>query len=235
MNLTRYYDAIYHWKDYEQESKDVLSWIRRFNQTAKTLLDVACGTGSHMVFFQKDMEEVVGLDQDPIGLEIAAEKLKGVSLIEGDMRSFQLGRCFDAITCLFSAIGYVQDFRELEQSLRCFAAHLNPGGILVLEGWLSSGEMNPHGVWMHLVDKPELKIARMNNLTIEGKVSRMTLHHLIGTPEGVEYVADDHRLCLFDKDEYRGAIHNAGLELLDEPEGLMKRNTFVAKLPSETL
>ncbi len=229
MNTMRYYDAIYHWKNYEQESADVLSWIHRYNPSAKTLLDVACGTGAHMVYFEKAMEEIVGLDQNPVGLEVAGEKMPGVSLIQGDMRAFDLGRRFDALTCLFSAIGYVQDYSELEQSLRCFAAHLEPGGVLVLEGWLSPEDMKPEGVWMHLVDQPELKIARLNTVQIQGNVSSMTLHHLIGTPEGVRYVAQDHRLVLFEREEYRTAIRNAGLTLLDEPDGLMKRNTFVAQ------
>jgi SAM-dependent methyltransferase len=228
MNIMRYYDAIYHWKNYEQESADVLSWIRRFNPGARTLLDVACGTGAHMVYFEQAMDEVVGLDRNPVGLEVAREKLPGVSLIEGDMRAFDLGRRFDALTCLFSAIGYVEDYRELVQSLRCFAAHLRPGGVLVLEGWLSPEDIKPEGVWMHLADQPELKIARINTVEIEGKVSSMTLHHLIGTPQGVQYVAEDHRLVLFEREEYREAIGAAGLTLVDEPDGLMKRNTFVA-------
>ncbi|HHI80515.1 MAG TPA: class I SAM-dependent methyltransferase [Planctomycetes bacterium] len=232
MSVSAYYDDIYHWKDYKQESEDVLSWIRRYQPEAKTLLDVACGTGGHMVFFQEAMEEVVGLDLDPPSLEVARKKMPGVSLIQGDMRAFDLGRRFDALTCLFSAIGYVHDYGELEQSLRCFAAHLEPGGVLVLEGWMSPEDMKPDGVWMHLVDQPELKIARLNTIQIQGNVSSMTLHHLIGTPEGVRYAAQDHRLVLFEREEYRAAIRNAGLTLVDEPDGLMKRNTFVAQASS---
>ena len=46
--------------------------------------------------------------------------------IEGDMRSFVLDRTFDAVTCLFSAIGYMRSTAELDDAIRQCGA-ISPG------------------------------------------------------------------------------------------------------------
>ena len=49
----RYYDAIYSFKDYAVEADAVSSRIRALKPDAATLLDVACGTGAHLVPFAR--------------------------------------------------------------------------------------------------------------------------------------------------------------------------------------
>jgi ubiquinone/menaquinone biosynthesis C-methylase UbiE len=46
---SKYYDLIYGFKDYRRESAFLCSLIRRVAPDAGTLLDVACGTGEHIV------------------------------------------------------------------------------------------------------------------------------------------------------------------------------------------
>jgi ubiquinone/menaquinone biosynthesis C-methylase UbiE len=44
----RFYDAIYSFKDYAQESAKIDALIRQHSHSGgSTLLDVACGTGAH--------------------------------------------------------------------------------------------------------------------------------------------------------------------------------------------
>src|SRR3990170_3440462 len=101
----RFYDAIYSWKDYRTEVDRLDRLIRDRNLTARTLLDVACGTGKHLELL-RDGYEVEGLDLDPEMLAIARERLPGVTLHEGDMTSFDLGKRFDVVACLFSSVAY---------------------------------------------------------------------------------------------------------------------------------
>ena len=65
--------------------------IQSHNEGAASLLDVACGTGAHLRHL-RSRYEVVGLDIDPGMLEQAREALPGVTLVEGDMRSFGLAQ-----------------------------------------------------------------------------------------------------------------------------------------------
>lgn len=44
----RFYDALYSWKDYEGEAARLHELIQQLRPGARTLLDVACGTGKHL-------------------------------------------------------------------------------------------------------------------------------------------------------------------------------------------
>lgn len=122
-------------KDYASEATTLDQIIRQRNPSAATLLDVACGTGRHLGHLRNHYD-VVGLDVDPKMLEEARDRLPHVRLVEADMRSFQLDRRFDAVTCLFSSIGYVSSTDDLCAAVSCMAGHLALGGVLVVDGWI---------------------------------------------------------------------------------------------------
>ncbi|HUV44777.1 MAG TPA: class I SAM-dependent methyltransferase [Dehalococcoidales bacterium] len=64
------------------------------------MLDVACGTGGHIPYWQ-DRYRVVGLDLSPKMLAHAALKFPDIEFHLGDMMDFNLGREFDALMCLY--------------------------------------------------------------------------------------------------------------------------------------
>lgn len=57
----RFYDAIYAWKDYQGDAVKLHTLIEERNPGARTLLDVACGTGQHLEHL-KERYEVEGVD-----------------------------------------------------------------------------------------------------------------------------------------------------------------------------
>ena len=46
-NSTKWYDALYSFKDYQRESEAIVSFLRREHPRAKSILDIACGTAEH--------------------------------------------------------------------------------------------------------------------------------------------------------------------------------------------
>jgi SAM-dependent methyltransferase len=225
-----FYDAIYSFKDYAAEAIEVQDLIQKRNPEARTLLDVACGTGLHLQQLA-GMFDVTGLDLDAGLLKIASERVPEVPLHEGDMRTFDLGERFDAITCLFSSIGYVGGPDELSQTFERFVEHLNPGGVVVVEGWFSPYEWMEDHVGSVFVDKPDLKIARMNVSGTRGRMSVMDLHYLVGTLEGVEHFVEPHELYLFTPDEYIAAMVAAGLKVDHDTDALMGRGVYIGVKP----
>ena len=128
-----WYDAIYSWKDYKHEVRQLRLLIEQHAQRPiATLLDVACGTGQHLTSL-KDRYAVEGLDLDPEMLTVARQRHPNVAFHQGDMRAFDLGRCFDVATCLFASISYCRGMAELEQTIKCMARHVNPGGLIIVE------------------------------------------------------------------------------------------------------
>ncbi len=226
----RYYDAIYSFKDYEGESAKLHAKIQELRPGAETLLDVACGTGKHLSLFREHYA-CEGLDYEPDFVRIAQERNPGMSIHQGDFRDFDLGKRFDVVTCLFSAIGYAGSVDGLNQAVQSMANHLNSGGLLLIEPWLFPDKfINGHVAGLY-VDEPDLKIARINNSRVENRVSIFDMHHIVGTPEEVHSFVETHGLFLFTHEEYIAAFERAELPMQFDPEGPIGRGLYIGLNP----
>lgn len=226
----RYYDTIYAWKDYAAEAAAVHRVIRRANPKAATLLDVACGTGKHLEQLREHYQ-VTGTDLDPELLAVAAERLPGVELLAADMTELELGRTFDAITCLFSSLGYTRTVERLNHTVAVFARHLGRGGVLLVEPWFTPEQYDWSHVHAVFIDEPGLKIARVNNAGPRGDLSIIEFHYVIGTPQAVETFTERHEVGLFTHQQYLDSFAAAGLGVTHDPEGLMGRGLYVGVKP----
>jgi ubiquinone/menaquinone biosynthesis C-methylase UbiE len=226
------YDLFYEWKDYRAEAEQIRELVRARRPGSTTLLDVACGTGAHLIHL-REWFEIAGLDIDPGLLSVAREKLPEVPLQRADMRDFDLGRQFDVVTCLFSSIGYMQTVADLQLAVQTMARHLLPGGLLIVEPWFSPETFDPNHLGRTiLVKRQNLEAVRMNGSRVDGRRSTLDLHYLVATPGKVEYLSKKHVLGLFTDDEYRQAFELAGLVADHDPEGLMGRGLWVGRRTS---
>jgi SAM-dependent methyltransferase len=228
----RYYDTIYgSFKDYQAEADMVTAIIRRdLLSGGQRLLDVACGTGGHVEYL-KEHFEVQGLDISGEFLEIARQKHPDVVFHQADMVDFDLSDRFDVVTCLFSSIGYVKTLDNLARAVGSMTRHVRGGGLLIIEPWFTPGAWYAPSVHATLVDEPELKIARVNTSFADGRLSYFDLHYLIGTLEGTEHFVERHELGLFETEEVRATLAEAGLDVTYDDEGLTGRGLFIGRRP----
>ena len=225
------YDAVYSFKDYAAEAERVHELIQSRRPGASSLLDVACGTGKHLEQLRR-WYDVEGVDLDDGLLAVARTRVPDVPLHLGDMRAFELGRRFDAVTCLFSSISYVGTEDGLRSATAAMAAHLEPGGVLVVEPWLAPDVWVANRPHLLAVDEPDLKVARMTISGREGRLAIMDFSYLVGTPEGVEHFQERHEAALFTDGEYRDAFTAAGLEVEHDEEGLIGRGLYLGVAPN---
>lgn len=229
------YDALYSGKNYEAEAAKLKGFVDHYKlSNGNDLLDIACGTGLHLPYLVADFH-VTGVDLSPQQLAKARERLPDVEFQQGDMRDFDLNKQFDVVTCLFSSMGYVHPYPELEKAVKNLAKHLKPGGVLIVEPWLQPNIFDPnrppHSETGELPEKG-LKVTRTAHNGIDGNVSVMNMHHTVETPEGSYEFTEEHRLALYTHEEYRHAFEAAGVSFTLDEEGLSGRSLYLGVRPS---
>ncbi|UCM87065.1 class I SAM-dependent DNA methyltransferase [Streptomyces marincola] len=231
------YDAVYkgRGKDYAAEARLVTEHIRRLKPDARSLLDVACGTGSHLVHLVDHFDDVTGLDRSAEMVETAARRVPGIPLHQGDMRDFRLPRQFDAVTCLFSSVGYLPDQQALTATLATFARHTTPGGVVVIEPWWSPANFLDGHVSGATVHEDGRTISRVSRTVREGGSSRMEVHYTVADPKaGIAHFTDTHVMTLFTHDEYQAAFRQAGFSVDFMPYEHVGPGLFVGVLDGGT-
>jgi SAM-dependent methyltransferase len=128
--LARFYDAAM------GDRTEMASYIRRLihqhKPKAKTLLELACGTGAILKILAKSYH-VTGLDLSPQMLAIARKKLPLVRFFRKDMVRFDLGTKFDVIICVFDSINHVLKFADWQKIFRNAARHLESDGLFLFD------------------------------------------------------------------------------------------------------
>lgn len=224
-----YYDLIYSFKNYAKEAEIIRGLLWRLSPSARTILDVACGTGEHDRFLKRDYL-IDGIDLNGKLLEIARGKNPLSSYTVGDMRNFDLGRTYDSIICLFSAIGSMKTAEDLAATLGSFRRHLSRAGFALVEPWLSPDHWKPGAVQLLTARDEHRTLCRM---TLGGwassRVSTLNFHYLVGSEAGIEHFIETEELGLFTHDEMKQAFEAAGFEVQFDPEGLIGRGLYIAR------
>jgi SAM-dependent methyltransferase len=128
--LDRFYDAAM--GDRTEMASYIRRLIRRHKPKARTLLELACGTGAILKLLAKSYD-VVGLDVSRQMLSIAREKLPHVRFYRKDMVRFDLEKKFDVVICVFDSINHVLHFADWKKIFRNAARHLQEDGLFLFD------------------------------------------------------------------------------------------------------
>ena len=120
-----------------------LAFYRARCAGAARVLELGCGHGRVLLDLARAGHAVTGLDRDAGLLALARRSLareparvRGrVRLVDADMRRFALGERFERIVIPYNGLYCLADDDEVAACLRCAAAHLAPGGRIVLDAW----------------------------------------------------------------------------------------------------
>ena len=227
--LAKYYDNIYCFRDYLDESVRLQNIIEKYLKTGgNSVLDVACGTGLNLKYLKDDFS-CTGVDISEAMLKLARKNVEGVKFKESDMKVLKLGKQFDVVMCLFSSIGYVKTLSNLERTIQGFSRHLKPGGLALIEPSYAESAYLRGEPRVATYDGAELKIARVTYARLRQALAVVNMHILIAK-KGVEpkYFVDRHDLGVFSVDETLRIMGAAGLKSKFLKGGLMpKRELFI--------
>lgn len=202
-------------KDHEAEATELLAAARAaLGREPATWLDVACGTGRHLAAIADVVDEVVGVDLSPQMLDVARTRLSGrVELRVADQRDLRLDRTFDVVSSLFSSIGYARDLEALDNTVAALAAHVAPGGTLLLEPWIAPDDWEDGRTQVVDVDEGDGRRAvRVLTSRREGDVSVLDAAIVSAAAGRLTVDREEHRMLLVGPDRLAAAVTAAGLE-----------------------
>jgi SAM-dependent methyltransferase len=160
--LAELYDSIplYH-------SRRDLEFFVNLCREAGEVLELGCGTGRVLIPAAEAGASITGLDQ-AAGmlarcrakvLALPPEVARRVTLVQGDMTSFHLGRSFPLIIVPFRPVQHLITVDEQLRFLECVREHLSPGDKLVFDAFhpnlgALAAPLNPE----EIEDTPELQL-----------------------------------------------------------------------------
>lgn len=226
--MATYYDLLYQFKDFSREANRLAELVRNRAPYAKTVLDVGCGTHEHVVTL-KEHFSVDGIDVDSGALELAKMKNPTGRYVKADMRDFELAKTYDAVICLHSSIGYLNDSEEIRTALRLFNEHTAAGGLVVVEPWFSPATFEAGKVSLVTSESDGLQIARASIRTRVGSSSRVSFSYLIARSSGFESFEEHHDLCLIDPGVFLEIFSSLDMDADYIPDWSRGRGLFVAR------
>ncbi len=143
---TRYYALLYGHRNERDARVWVDSILGRWGlPQGSRVLDMACGRGRHAGWFHERGMVVSGIDISADSVAEARAQHAGVDFHVHDMREPFGHEQFDAITCLFTSLGYFDSVDDDRKVLKAAYDALVPGGRFVVDF------MNTPRVLKHLV------------------------------------------------------------------------------------
>lgn len=216
--FAKYYDEIMEVVDYQMWTNYLLSLLRVHRYKARTILDLACGTGN-MSYLLADLGfKVIGLDKSSEMLIQARKKqIKHQGQVEyyqGDMRDFKLDEKQDLIICLYDSINYLLSASEIVKAFSNIKKALQAGGLFVFD-FNTCHRIKRIAEESHLYEGDRYICLWRDSVNQKECIWQVELEFLIqGNDEIYRRYKENHQEKGYSLKEMKGYLKEAGLEVL---------------------
>lgn len=177
-------------------------------------LDLACGTGQHLLDMQRHGFVPHGLDNSSEMLALAAQRVPDAQLQLCDLAAFAQQDCFDLITCFLYSLHYSHPTVAVQQTLQRSFAALKPGGVLLFNAVDARGIQNDDGITTHLqhgADKLSFQSAW--HYRGEGETLDLNLKISRAAVAGSEQWTDHHTMTALTFPQLAALLQAAGFDV----------------------
>ncbi len=127
------YDTFNSAKNYKKETNFLKKFIKKNFKHKITMLDIGCGTASHIKLLKNQNISITGIDLNPYMIKIAKKKNPKVKFKTANMKTFKLKKQFHLITALFNVFGYNLTKKDLKKTIKNAYNHLKKEGYLIFD------------------------------------------------------------------------------------------------------
>ena len=228
-DLAEVYDLVYgtRGQDFAAEAVAVAELVRTRRPAASSLLDVGCGTGEHLRTLRGLFDRVAGVDLSEAMVAVARAKLPGVRVHLGDMAELALKCRFDAVISLSTAVAYLPSAEAMRRAVARMAAHLHPGGVLVVEPWYFPERFLDGYVAADIIRGPDRTIARVSRTEKLDRAACIESHYVGAGATGIRHFSERQLFGLWTRGEYEDAFAQADCTVEYVPNAQSGRGLFV--------
>ena len=153
----KHYDAAYATK---QDLVDLPFYLDLAKASGGPVLEIACGSGRVLLPIARERIQIDGVDNSLPMLRVLkahiakepAQIRRRITLHEGDMRDFSLGRKFPLIIIPFRPLQHMYTVGDQVKALATGASHLHRNGILAFDVFYPRMELISAGIGQEIVD-----------------------------------------------------------------------------------
>ena len=136
--LAGHYDELTEDVAYTRRADFVEKLMGRSRVPVKTVLDLACGTGTMTAIFTRRGYELVSVDSSADMLALAREKTAGIPgeppvFLQQDMPRLDLYGTVEAAICCLDSLNYLTRPSDLRRTLGRLRLFIQPGGVLIFD------------------------------------------------------------------------------------------------------
>ncbi|MEU6077421.1 class I SAM-dependent methyltransferase [Micromonospora sp. NPDC047074] len=230
-DLSEVYDLVYasRGQDFAAEATLVAELIRARRPDAGSLLDVGCGTGEHLRWLRGLFDRVEGVDLSAAMVAVARAKLPGVQVHVADMCRLDLGRRFDAVISLSTAVAYLPSVEAMGRAVARMAGHLHPGGVLLVEPWYFPETFLDGHIAADIIRGADRTISRVSRTERLDSAARIESHYVVAHADGIRHFREDQVFGVWAREDYLAAFHQAGCTAEYLPDVQSGRGLFVGR------
>jgi SAM-dependent methyltransferase len=220
--------------------------LERHPAAERSMVDLACGTGTVCLSFAQQGWQVLGIDASAAMLTQASSKAEQVGhdlvFSQQDMRRFVVPRPVGLVTCLYDSLNYMLTLADLAQVFRQIAAALMPGGVFI-------GDMNTQitleQVWGNntfFVEDSKMALIMRSGFELDTGKSTVDVVGFVRREDSLYERFDEHHVeVAHESDQVEQALTEASLRVeavyscfsFDEIDERTRRIMWVARRPQD--
>lgn len=218
-----YYNAFYQDKNYETESRQVDTLLKKYGDEIIKIINYGCGTGRHDIELAKLGYDCTGIDISPLMIEIARENSRGIvdiDFVVADIRTYEPKTKYDAVISLFHVMSYQNSNDDILSAFRSARAALDSGGLFLFDLWYGPGVLShPPVVRVKEVQDDKYKLIRLARPAMHNQENVVDVCYevlVIDKESGVtSAINETHHMRYFFRPELDFYLKESGFELID--------------------